>query len=73
MSLSKDDGNGNDDVRNNNLIGWMRKNNRAARAARTLEQFFVIRLPIDDVKFPNLRFKRQRRFYQSICNVLCQQ
>jgi len=27
---------------NNDLIGWMRKNNRAARAARTLEQFFDV-------------------------------
>ena len=35
---------------NNDLIGWMRKNNRATRAARTLEQFFVISLPIDNVK-----------------------
>ena len=25
---------------NNDLIGWMRKNNRAARAARTLVQLF---------------------------------
>jgi len=38
-SLSKDDGNGNDDARNNDLIGWMVTNNRAARVARTLVQF----------------------------------
>ena len=35
------------------LIGWMRKNNRAARAARTLVE--IIRsLPNDKEKFPNL-------------------
>ena len=27
---------------NSDLIGWMRKNNRAARAARTLVQFFDV-------------------------------
>ena len=27
---------------NINLIGWMRENNRAARAARTLAQFFNV-------------------------------
>ena len=26
----------------NDLIGWVRKNNRAARAARTLVQFFDV-------------------------------
>ena len=43
-SLSKDDGNGNDDARKQcfYLIGWMRTNNRAARAARTLIQFFDV-------------------------------
>ena len=35
-SLSKDDGNGNDDnVRKQWYDFWMRENNRAARAART--------------------------------------
>ena len=34
----------------------MRKNNRAARVARTLEEFFdVLSLPNNNVKFPNLR------------------
>ena len=42
LSLRKDDGNGNDDARKQSLIGWMRKNNHAARAARSLEQFFDI-------------------------------
>ena len=27
---------------NNDVIDWMRKNNRAARAARTLVQFFDV-------------------------------
>ena len=27
---------------NNDLIGWIRKNNRAARAARSLIQFFDV-------------------------------
>ena len=27
---------------NNDLIGWMRKNNRDARAARTLAEFFDV-------------------------------
>ena len=34
MSLIKDDGNGNGNVKDNDLIGWMKKSNRAARAAR---------------------------------------
>ena len=38
----------------------MRKNIRAARAARTLSQFFDVVLPNDNVKFRNLRFYRQR-------------
>ena len=45
----------------NDLIGWMKKNNRAARAARFLVQCFdVVRLPNDDVKYSYLRFWRQR-------------
>jgi len=38
----------------NDLIGWTRKNNRAARAARFLVQFFDV-----DSKFSYLRFWRQ--------------
>ena len=41
------------------LIGWMKKNNRATRAARFLAQFFDRSLPNDNVKFPYLRFRRQ--------------
>ena len=41
-SLSKDDGNAATTSENNDLIGRMSKNNRAARAARTLVQFFDI-------------------------------
>ena len=36
------------------LIGWMRKNNRAARAARTLVEIIRCSLPNDKEKFPNL-------------------
>ena len=36
------DGNGNDNLQINDLIGWMRKNNRAARAARFYVQFFYV-------------------------------
>ena len=36
-SLSKDDGKAKMTLENNVLIGWMKKNNRAARAARTLD------------------------------------
>ena len=35
---------------NNDFIGWTRKKNRAARAARTLAEFFAC-LPNDNVKF----------------------
>ena len=42
---------------NNDLIGWMRKIYRAARASRTLVGTILWRcLPNDNVKFPNLRF-----------------
>ena len=41
------------------LIGWMKKNNRAARAARFLVQMFWRSLPNDDVKFSYLRFWQQ--------------
>ena len=34
----------------NDLIGWTRKNNHAARAAHLLVQFFLGELPNDDVK-----------------------
>ena len=44
-----------------NLIGWMRKNNRAARAAGFLVQFFWRSLPNEDGKFLHLIFWRQRR------------
>ena len=37
-NLSKDNGIGNA-RENNDLIGWMRKNNRATRVARTLVEF----------------------------------
>ena len=40
-NFSKDDSNGNDDARNNDLIGWMRKN-RAARVPRILVQYDVV-------------------------------
>ena len=41
-SLSKDDGNGNDDARKQ-CSDWLNdENNRAARAARTLIQFFDV-------------------------------
>ena len=40
---------------NDDLIGWMSKNNRAARAARTWIEFFDVSAN-DNVKFPNLRF-----------------
>ena len=43
----------------NDFIGWMRKNNRAARAARFCCNFWRS-LPNDDVKFSFLRFWRQR-------------
>ena len=52
-NLRFDDGNVSD------LIGWMKKNNRAARAARFL-MFFSRSLPNDDVKFSYLRLWRQR-------------
>ena len=51
-SLRFDDGNVNDNE-------W-KKNNRAARAARFLEQCFGRSLPNDDLKFSYLRFWRQR-------------
>ena len=39
---------------NNDLIGWMRENNHAARVARTFVEFSDLRsLPNDDVNFPN--------------------
>ena len=59
----------------------MRKNNRAAHAART-NLWHKSSLPNDSKKFPNLRFLilifhsqylLQRRFYQFICNMFCQQ
>ena len=59
-SQSKDDGNDKDNARNDDLIGWMRKNNRAARAARTLVQFLDVVCQMTRWKFPNLRFSRQR-------------
>ena len=42
-SLSNDHGgNGKDMPENNDLIGWMRKNNNTARAARTLIDYFDV-------------------------------
>ena len=86
-SLSKDDGNGNDDARKQ-CSDWLNqsKNNRAARAARTLIQFFDVVCQMtwnfqikgfnDNVNtqqqiFHSLYFL-QRRFYQSISRVLGQ-
>ena len=53
---TKNDGNGNDDARKHNLIGWMRKNNRAARAARTLVAFFDVVCQITTWNLLLLRF-----------------
>ena len=41
----------------NDIIGWMRKNNRSARLARALVHFFYE--VSQNVKFPNFRFLRQ--------------
>ena len=51
----------------------MSKNNRAARAARILLQFFNQRsLPNDEVKFSYLRFRRQRELdLSSKALILC--
>ena len=40
----------------NDLIGWMRQNNRASRAARLLVPFFWRSLPNNDVNFSYLGF-----------------
>ena len=40
-SLGKDEVTAKTTPENNDLIGWMRKNNRAARAARTLAEFQI--------------------------------
>ena len=46
---------------NDDLIGEMRKNNRAACAASTLVEFSNVVCANDIVKFPNLRFQRHRQ------------
>ena len=70
---------------NSDLIGWTRKNNRAARVARTLEQFFDVVCQMTAwnsvSKFKVLMttwthrslYLLQLRFYRSICSLLCQQ
>ena len=40
-SLRNDDSTGYDNATNNNLIGWIKKNNRAARAARRFPEIFI--------------------------------
>ena len=89
-SFSNIDGNCKDEARKNNLIGWMRKNNRAARAARTLAKFFDVICQMTTWNFQLWGFNDnawthnnksfmtfhsldllQRRFYQSICTVMC--
>ena len=42
------------------LTGWMRKTNRAARAARTLVQFFDVVCQMTTWNFPIQGFNRQR-------------
>ena len=42
------------------FIGWMRENNRATRASRSLVHFFWRSLPNDNVKFSFFGFWRQR-------------
>ena len=44
----------------------MRKNNRAARVASTLVELYDVVCGNDNVKFPSLRFKRQREHPQVI-------
>ena len=39
-SLRNDDENSNDSATNQDMIAWMRRKSRAARAARSLVQFF---------------------------------
>ena len=40
-SLRNDDSTGYENATNNNLIGWIKKNNRAARAARRFPEIFI--------------------------------
>ena len=71
---------------NYDLIGWMRKNNRATCTTCSTHFSGILwrSLPNDNVKFPNLRFLTtmwahnsksilQRRLYRSTCSFLCQQ
>ena len=55
----------------NDSIVWIKKNNRAARAARFLVQLFWRSLPNNDVKFSYLRFWRQRDTRSSKSFILC--
>ena len=83
----KDDGNGNDDARKQ-CSDWLNEeNNRAARAARTLIQFFDVVGQMTTWNFQIYGFNDnvnrqqkifhslyllQRRLYQSISRVLCE-
>ena len=64
---------------NSDLIGWTKKNNRAARVARTLEQFFDVVCQMTAWNFQMTTWTHrslyllQLRFYRSICSLLCQQ
>ena len=75
-------------LESNDLIGWMRKADRAARAARTLIEFFDVVCQMTTWNFQiygfndNVNAQQQiiqslhlilRRFYQSNCSVICQQ